>query len=144
MNLLCHLKWNFLNHISLKMEDVWGVFFITTPQLHSSESGLRFCAGSNPARRVSEIHDGEDLWQWSRMEIRLNAFRRSTIPQKNPKKTNKQNKTNNQQGERWWSEAYSKLVSGKCVQMNHWKIFLAEYVYVSTILGKIFWNKVKA
>ena len=31
---------------------------------------------------VSEIHDGEDLWQWSRLEIRLNTFRRSTIPQK--------------------------------------------------------------
>ena len=26
--------------------------------------------------------DGEDLWQWSRLEIRLNTFRRSTIPQK--------------------------------------------------------------
>ena len=43
---------------------------------------LRFCAGSNPARGVSEIRDGEDLWQWSRLEIRLNVFRRSTIPQK--------------------------------------------------------------
>ena len=31
---------------------------------------------------VSEIRDGEDLWQWSRLEIRLNTFRRSTIPQK--------------------------------------------------------------
>ena len=31
---------------------------------------------------VSEIRDGEDLWQWSQLEIRLNAFRRSTIPQK--------------------------------------------------------------
>ena len=43
---------------------------------------LRLCAGSNPACGVSEIRDGEDLWQWSRLEIRLNAFRRSTIPQK--------------------------------------------------------------
>ena len=43
---------------------------------------LRFCAGLDPARGMSEIRDGEDLWQWSRMEIRLNAFRRSTIPQK--------------------------------------------------------------
>ena len=34
------------------------------------------------ARGVSENRDGEDLWQWSRLEIRLNAFRRSTIPQK--------------------------------------------------------------
>ena len=31
---------------------------------------------------VLDIYDGEDLWQWSRLEIRLNAFRRATIPQK--------------------------------------------------------------
>ena len=30
----------------------------------------------------SEIRDGEDLWQWSRLKIRLNTFCRSTIPQK--------------------------------------------------------------
>ena len=59
-----------------------GVVVITTTQLHSTKPELGFCAGSNPARGVSEIHDGEDLWQWSRLEIRLNAFRRSTIPQK--------------------------------------------------------------
>ena len=29
---------------------------------------------------MSEIHGGEDLWQWSLLEIRLNAFRWSTIP----------------------------------------------------------------
>ena len=52
---------------------------ITTAQLHSTKPELRFCASSNP---VSEIRDGEDLWQWSRLEIRLNAFRRSTILQK--------------------------------------------------------------
>ena len=56
-----------------------GVVVITTAQLHSAKPELRFCAGSNG---VSEIRDGEDLWQWSRLEIRLNAFRRSTIPQK--------------------------------------------------------------
>ena len=59
-----------------------GVVVITTAQLHSTKPELRFCAGSNPARGVSEIRDGEDLWQWSRLEIRLNAFRRSAIPQK--------------------------------------------------------------
>ena len=59
-----------------------GVVVITTTQLHSTKPGLRFCAGSKPACGVSEIRDGEDLWQWSRLEIRLNAFRRSTIPQK--------------------------------------------------------------
>ena len=53
-----------------------------TAQLDSTKSELRFCAGSNPAHAVSEIRDGEDLWQWSRLEIRLNAFRWSTIPQK--------------------------------------------------------------
>ena len=60
-----------------------GVVVITTAQLHSTKPELRFCAGSNPARGVSEIRDGEDLPQWSRLEIRLNAFLRSTIPQKN-------------------------------------------------------------
>ena len=33
---------------------------ITTAQLHSTKPEFRFCAGSNPARDVSEIHDGED------------------------------------------------------------------------------------
>ena len=59
-----------------------GAVVITTAQLHSTKPELRFCTGSNPARGVSEIRDGEDLWQWSRLEIRLNAFCRSTIPQK--------------------------------------------------------------
>ena len=55
-----------------------GVVVTTTAQLHSTKPELRFCAGSNPARGASEIRDGEDLGQWSRLEIRLNAFRRST------------------------------------------------------------------
>ena len=38
-----------------------GVVVTTTAQLHSTMSELRFCAGSNPARGVSEICDGEDL-----------------------------------------------------------------------------------
>ena len=38
-----------------------GVVVITTAQLHSTKPELRFCAGSNPARGVSEIRDGEDL-----------------------------------------------------------------------------------
>ena len=44
---------------------------ITTAQLHSSKPELRFCAGSNPARGVSEIRDVEDLWQLSQLEISL-------------------------------------------------------------------------
>ena len=31
---------------------------------------------------MPEIRDGEDLWQWSGLEISLNAYRRSSIPQK--------------------------------------------------------------
>ena len=59
-----------------------GVVVITTLQLHSTKPELRFCAGSNPARGGLEICDGEGLWQWYRLEIRINAFRWSTIPQK--------------------------------------------------------------
>ena len=59
-----------------------GVVVITTAQLHSTKPELRFCTGSNSARGVSEICNGEDLWQWSQLEIRLNSFRQSTIPQK--------------------------------------------------------------
>ena len=58
------------------------VVVITTAQLHSTKSELRFCPGSKFVCGVLEICDGEDLWQWSRLEIRLNAFCRSTIPQK--------------------------------------------------------------
>ena len=38
-----------------------SVVVISTAQLHSTKPELRFCAGSNPAGGVSEIHDGEDL-----------------------------------------------------------------------------------
>ena len=38
-----------------------GVVVITTAQLHSTNPKLRLCAGSNPARDVSEIRDGENL-----------------------------------------------------------------------------------
>ena len=47
-----------------------GVVVFTTAQIHS-----------NLARGVSEIREDKNLWQWSRMKIRLNAFRRLTIPQ---------------------------------------------------------------
>ena len=52
--------------------EIWwcrGVVVITTAQLHATKSELRFCAGSNPVRGVSEIYDGENLWQWFRLEI---------------------------------------------------------------------------
>ena len=54
---------------------------ITTVHLHSAKPELRFCASSNPAHGVSEICNGENLWQWSWLEIRLNTFHWSTITQ---------------------------------------------------------------
>ena len=38
-----------------------GVVVITAVQLHSTKPELRFCAGSNTARGVSDIRDGENL-----------------------------------------------------------------------------------
>ena len=58
------------------------VVVITIAQLHSTKLQVRFSTGSNPARSIPEIRDGEDLWQLPRLEIRLKSFRRSTIPQK--------------------------------------------------------------
>ena len=52
------------NNLSLSfLIALWrrGVVVITTAQLHSTKSELRFCAGSNPGRGVSEIRDGEDF-----------------------------------------------------------------------------------
>ena len=37
------------------------VVVITTAQLHSTKPQLRLCSGSNPARGMWEIRDGEDL-----------------------------------------------------------------------------------
>ena len=38
-----------------------GVLVTATAQLHSTIPELRFCAGSNPARGMSETCDGEDI-----------------------------------------------------------------------------------
>ena len=38
-----------------------GVVVITAAQLNSTKPELRLCAGSNPARGVSEIRSDEDL-----------------------------------------------------------------------------------
>ena len=51
----------------------YDVVVITTAQLHSTKPKLRHRAGSNPACR---------RFLRPRLEIRLNAFHRSTIPQK--------------------------------------------------------------
>ena len=64
--------------------------FFTTMALHLASCGIISHHGIiwhpfgiiTPARGVLEIRGGEDLWQWSRLEIRLKAFRRPTIPQK--------------------------------------------------------------
>ena len=48
-----------------------GEVVITTAQLHSTVSELKFCASSNPACGVSEIRDGENLLQWSRVDHHL-------------------------------------------------------------------------
>ena len=37
------------------------VWWCSGYQLHSTKHELRFCTGSNPACRVLEIQDGEDL-----------------------------------------------------------------------------------
>ena len=79
---LCHAKPNWNADIFFTASRYRGVVVITTAQLYSTKPELRFCAGSKPARDVSEIRGGEYLWQWFRLEIRLNAFCRSTIPQK--------------------------------------------------------------
>ena len=55
---------------------------MTTAQFYSTKPELRFCTGSNTACGMSEIGDGEDLRQWLRLEIRLNAFCWPTIPHK--------------------------------------------------------------
>ena len=56
--------------------------FITTTQLHSTKPELRFSAASNPARSVSEICNGEDLWQFVPTGNKVKRLRRSTIHQK--------------------------------------------------------------
>ena len=55
-NVPCHTS-RFMCHT------LWchGVVVITTAQLHLTKPELTFCAGSNPACDVSEIHNGENL-----------------------------------------------------------------------------------
>ena len=72
------------NFFSICSKHLWcrGLLAISTVKLHWNKPELRFCAGSNHACSVSEIRDGEDIWQGSRLELRLSSFRRSTIQQK--------------------------------------------------------------
>ena len=75
----CNYKWLtylltcktcFKQYVGGTTDRLRGAVVITTVQFHSTNHELGFCAGSNPARGVSEIRDGEDLWQWFRLEIR--------------------------------------------------------------------------
>ena len=75
----CHFS-DFLSFLFFRV--VLCVVVITTAQLQSSKTELRFCTGSNSVCDLPEIQDGEDLQQCSWLEIRLNTFRWSTIPQK--------------------------------------------------------------
>ena len=58
-------KMIFIKYLPPVKPKLWrrGVVVLTTAQLHSTKPELRFCAGSNPARGVSEIRDGEDFCQ---------------------------------------------------------------------------------
>ena len=51
-------------------------------KLDRTKPELRFCAGLNPVHVMLEICNDKDLRQCSGLEIRLNTFRRSTIPKK--------------------------------------------------------------
>ena len=59
-----------------------SVVVITSAQLYSPRPKFKFYAVLNPARGVLEIRNGENLWQWPLLEVRLNAFCRSTKQQK--------------------------------------------------------------
>ena len=91
---------------------------IATAQLNLTKPELRFCGGSNPAHGVSEIRNGEDLWQWSRLEIRLNAFRRSTISQNNLSSSSSSSSSS-------WN-SFNRI--------SKWMVFLAFYLKNKTTL----------
>ena len=48
----------------------------------NSRFAFQFLAYGHNVVLMWEIRDYEDIWQWSWLEIRLNAFRRSTMSQK--------------------------------------------------------------
>ena len=52
------------------MKKTWrrGVVAVITTNTNFTKPELRFWTGSNPARGVSEVCDGSNLWQWSRLE----------------------------------------------------------------------------
>ena len=72
---------------------------ITIAKLYSTNSGLRFYAGSNPALSVSEICDGENIQrcsQWSCLKVRRkhNVRRKRKVRRKRYSSVNYSTKTN--------------------------------------------------
>ena len=63
------------------MEEAYAIF-LKRARVSTNHAIFGNCPSSNPIHGLSEIRDGEDLWQWSLLEIRLNAFCWSIIPQK--------------------------------------------------------------
>ena len=60
------LKW-FYSSLITRVRSLWLIHNLSMPQ---KKSEIRFCACPNSARGVSEICNGENFWQWSRLEIR--------------------------------------------------------------------------
>ena len=56
---------------------------LTTAQIHSTKSELRFCIGSNPARSMSKIRDGEDTTKKFTKTIQNWIFARQRTRDKN-------------------------------------------------------------
>ena len=56
---------------------------ITAVYLHPKKSELRLSTGINPTRSIFEICNNENLWQWSWLDLRLNAFSWLTTPSNN-------------------------------------------------------------
>ena len=71
--------WSDLHKLSIVVffESLMKGNVTTSAQLHSIKPELWLSIGSNPARVVLEICNGDNLWK-----IRLNAFRRSTNQKK--------------------------------------------------------------
>ena len=81
LDLLCLLwyNWKWMIRLGGRFK-IWDGGY---GHLHSTKPELRFCMRSDPACSViMGIHNGEDLWQGSQLEIWLIDFRRPTIPQK--------------------------------------------------------------
>ena len=79
MFFLCFPKFPKTSQTKNSSNTLWlrGLVVITA-QLHSTNPELRFCAGLNPARGVSKIRHGEDLWQSFCLEIRLSLVNYTT------------------------------------------------------------------